>query len=91
MPSRTTRYDTLAAARGWNYRGNGGEGGPLRGQTSREGGSGAWDPERIFGENTFGMAEMQARMPKPAFRALMATIERGATLDPTSPTPSRSR
>jgi glutamine synthetase len=39
--------------------------------------------EEIFGENTFGLAEMRARLPKPIFKALIATIEQGTELDPT--------
>lgn len=35
------------------------------------------DIEKIFGENTFGFSEMKARLPKGAFKKLMATIERG--------------
>src|SRR5437868_307271 len=38
--------------------------------------------EEIFGSNTFGQAEMKARLPKPTYKALMETIERGASLDP---------
>ncbi|MQA89517.1 MAG: glutamine synthetase type III [Gemmatimonas sp.] len=41
------------------------------------------DVEKIFGENTFGLAEMRARLPKPVFKALVATIEQGMELDPT--------
>jgi glutamine synthetase len=39
--------------------------------------------EEIFGENTFGLREMQARLPKPTYRALQATIKQGTQLDPT--------
>jgi glutamine synthetase len=38
--------------------------------------------EKIFGENTFGLAEMKARLPKPVYRAIQATMETGSTLDP---------
>jgi glutamine synthetase len=38
--------------------------------------------EEIFGENTFGLAEMKARLPKGTYKALLATIESGAELDP---------
>jgi glutamine synthetase len=41
------------------------------------------DIERIFGENTFGLAEMKSRLPKPTYNAILATIEKGAELDPT--------
>ncbi len=40
------------------------------------------DIERIFGENMFWYREMQARLPKPIFKSLKATIEEGAPLDP---------
>ncbi|HSJ23315.1 MAG TPA: glutamine synthetase III [Longimicrobiales bacterium] len=40
------------------------------------------DIEKIFGENTFSMAEMQSRLPKATYRALQQTIEEGAELDP---------
>ncbi len=39
------------------------------------------DIEKIFGENTFSLAEMQARLPKQAFQALQSTIEGGTELD----------
>ena len=39
------------------------------------------DIERIFGENTFGLVEMKARLPKPTYRAILATIEKGVELD----------
>jgi glutamine synthetase len=38
--------------------------------------------EEIFGENTFGPKEMRARLPRPVYRAIQATIESGTTLDP---------
>jgi glutamine synthetase len=40
------------------------------------------DVERIFGEHTFGLSEMKARLPKEAYKSLIATIEKGETLDP---------
>ncbi len=39
------------------------------------------DVEKIFGENTFGHDAMRSRLPKTAYRSLMATIERGEPLD----------
>jgi glutamine synthetase len=36
----------------------------------------------IFGENVFGRSVMQKRLPKGVFRSVMATIEKGAPLDP---------
>ena len=38
--------------------------------------------EEIFGSNTFGLAQMKARLPKTTYHALLATIESGAELDP---------
>ncbi|MBO6574290.1 MAG: glutamine synthetase III [Rhodothermales bacterium] len=43
----------------------------------------AMDIERIFGENTFGLTEMQARLPKAVYKSILATIEKGAILDAT--------
>ncbi|HEX6006469.1 MAG TPA: glutamine synthetase III, partial [Burkholderiales bacterium] len=70
----TRRFDTLAAVKSWNPAGNaaGNNGNPRT----------PMDIEKIFGENTFGLAEMKARLPKPTYKALLATIESGAELDP---------
>jgi glutamine synthetase len=40
-------------------------------------------PGEIFGENVFTKTKMQARLPKPVFKSLMATIEHSKMLDPT--------
>lgn len=40
------------------------------------------DIEQIFGENTFGLAEMRARLPKPTYQAILSTIEQGTELKP---------
>jgi glutamine synthetase len=40
------------------------------------------DVEKIFGENTFGLEAMKTRLPKTAFKSLLATIEKGQLLDP---------
>ena len=40
-------------------------------------------PGEIFGQNVFGKSVMQARLPKPIFKSLMATIEHAKPLDPT--------
>jgi glutamine synthetase len=61
------RYDPLAAIKGWVPR-----------ATRPEG----MDIERIFGENTFGLMEMQSRLPKATYRALEQTIAQGVELDP---------
>ncbi len=39
------------------------------------------DVEKIFGQNTFGLAEMKARLPKVVYRRLVATIEGGEPID----------
>jgi glutamine synthetase len=41
------------------------------------------DLEAVFGANTFGLPEMKARLPKPAFKALLKTIEEHTPLEPT--------
>ncbi len=40
------------------------------------------DIEQIFGENTFGLDEMKARLPKSAYKSLLATIQKGEPLKP---------
>lgn len=83
MQSRTTRFDLLAAAT------NGftpprspslppspnvtGTSPPL---------PGTFDLTESFGQNTFGLAEMRARLSEKDFAVLVSTIERGAELDP---------
>jgi glutamine synthetase len=69
MAKTNARFDSLAAVTGWAPAG----GGPAP----------AMDIEAIFGENTFGLAEMRSRLPKQIYRALLSTVEHGATLDPT--------
>lgn len=39
-------------------------------------------PGAIFGSNVFTKAEMQLRLPKSVFKSVVATIEKGAKLDP---------
>jgi len=39
-------------------------------------------PGEIFGSNVFTKAEMQLRLPKSVFKSVVATIEKGARLDP---------
>jgi glutamine synthetase len=41
-------------------------------------------PGEVFGQNVFGRAAMQARLPKSVFRSLQATIDHGKPLDPTA-------
>lgn len=74
MPKTTARFDALAAAKGWD---------PLRHDSRRErrGQPPPMNIEEIFGENTFSLAEMRARLPRQIYRALLATIEQGTELD----------
>ncbi len=39
-------------------------------------------PGEIFGVNVFTLAEMRLRLPKSVYRSVVATIEKGAKLDP---------
>src|SRR4051794_25824346 len=73
MPKTTARFDALAAATGWSPAGH-------NGGAPRE--SAPFDIETNFGENTFGLAEMRARLPKQVYKALQRTINRGEPLDP---------
>ncbi len=43
---------------------------------------GPMDVEKIFGENTFGLEEMQIRLPKAVYQSLLSTIEHGSQVDP---------
>ncbi|MFZ0226382.1 MAG: glutamine synthetase III, partial [Mycobacterium sp.] len=38
-------------------------------------------PGQIFGSSVFTKAEMQARLPKTAYKSIVATIDKGAKLD----------
>src|ERR1700738_3417005 len=40
------------------------------------------EPGEIFGSNVFTKADMQARLPKSVYKSVVATIEKGAKLDP---------
>ena len=74
MAKGTPRFDVLEAATGWTPASTIAD---ANGNPRQPG----MDIEKIFGENTFGLAEMRARLPKPVFRALIATIEQGTQLD----------
>ncbi len=63
------RFDALAAVKDSRAR--------TDGKTSRV------RLDEIFGENVFSIGQMQARLPKAAFKALLKTFEDGAELDPT--------
>jgi glutamine synthetase len=39
-------------------------------------------PGEVFGENVFNKVVMQKRLPKSVYKSVIATIERGAVLDP---------
>jgi glutamine synthetase len=39
-------------------------------------------PGQVFGSNVFTKAEMQARLPKAVYKSIVATIDKGAELDP---------
>lgn len=39
-------------------------------------------PGEVFGSNVFTKAEMQTRLPKSVYKSVIATIEKGAKLDP---------
>ena len=39
------------------------------------------DLEKVFGQNVFGLREMQSSLPKPQFKALLSTIRDGTPLD----------
>ncbi len=68
MTRATPRFDTLAAARYTSQTPNG---------ERKE----RVDLESVFGENLFGLSEMRSRLPKPQYKALMATVESGSELD----------
>ncbi|HEX2218626.1 MAG TPA: glutamine synthetase III, partial [Gemmatimonadales bacterium] len=75
MPKPTARFDALAAARGWETNGRTETAAALEK-------SGPMNIEALFGQYTFGLAEMRSRLPKPVYRALCNTIEHGQPLDP---------
>ena len=67
MPTTGKNYNLLAAKK---YVGNG----------RRK--NAPMDVEQIFGENTFGLEAMKSRLPKMAYKSILATIEEGEPLDP---------
>src|SRR6185503_16293018 len=83
MPSSVRRFDALAAVKTWTTP-------PTEQQSQQQAQSKSTNKngkatslEDLFGQNTFGLAEMKARLPKQVFKALAATIEHGTELDPT--------
>ena len=75
MAKTTARFDSLAAAKGWSASESPDGKGSKKGHL-------AFDIEKIFGESTFGLTEMRARLPKPVYKALVSTVEQGTELDP---------
>src|ERR1041384_1479316 len=67
MTMLTKRFDTMAAAKGPTTNGK---------AATRT------NLEEVFGSNTFSLAEMQARLPKPVYKALMRTLDAGVELEP---------
>ena len=63
------RFDSVSAAKTWSRR-----------PESRSGDRDLLP--RIFGEDTFGIREMQARLPDNVFKQLVRTIDHGEELDP---------
>src|SRR5271168_3394337 len=47
------------------------------------------EPGEVFGSNVFTKAEMQARLPKAVYKSISATIDKGTSSIPRSPTRSR--
>jgi hypothetical protein len=69
MPKMLRRFDRLTAVKTWLPGSGNGNGGSSSGAPPA-----FMDVERIFGENTFGLAQMRSRLPKPIYQALLATI-----------------
>ncbi len=63
------RFDSVTAAKTWNRR-------KPTPSSDRD------LLSRIFGADTFGLREMQSRLPDKAFKQILRTIEHGDTLDP---------
>ncbi|WP_420130514.1 glutamine synthetase III [Longimicrobium sp.] len=74
MPRTSARFDTLAAAKSWD--------GDARNGSAGRPAAEPMDIETLFGQHTFGMAEMRARLPKQVYKALIRTVEHGDPLDP---------
>jgi glutamine synthetase len=72
MPKPNARFDTLAAAKGWEAEAR--NGAPAKTEPM--------DIEALFGANTFGLAEMRARLPKQVYKAIRNTVEHGQPIDP---------
>ena len=82
MPSSVRRFDSLAAVKTWTTPPTEQQSQQQRQSKDKTNGK-LTSIEDLFGQNTFGLAEMKARLPKQVFRALMSTIDHGTELDPT--------
>ena len=74
--SRTSRYDTLAAARPRTPQ----HADHASGHADRR--QRAQSIDEIFGADTFSLAEMRTRLPKATYKALVETVQNGTPLDP---------
>ena len=54
---------------------------PTLTRTRSNGHSAPYDVESLFGTNAFGLTEMKSRLPKAAYKRLLATIEDGEPFD----------
>jgi glutamine synthetase len=70
MSMTTPRFDAVTAATAWTPADGDGQGRKRARAAS------------FFGINTFGLSEMQARLPKEPYKRLLRTIESGNELDP---------
>ena len=70
MSMTTPRFDPVTAATAWSPADDDGQGRKRARAAS------------FFGINTFGLSEMQARLPKEPYKRLLTTIEAGNELDP---------
>ena len=73
MAGSVRRFDSLAAVKGWK---------PPKTEQQPQNNGKSENIEQIFGRNTFGLQEMKARLPKQAYKALVATIDHGTEIDP---------
>ena len=67
--STPKRFDSVSAAKTWSRR-------PESRSADRD------LLPRVFGQDTFGLKEMQARLPDAVFKQLLRTLQHGEELDP---------
>ncbi|MGH7471167.1 MAG: glutamine synthetase III [Longimicrobiales bacterium] len=77
MPGSVRRFDALAAVKTWQH-----PNAPTDKEQQQSANGKSQSLEEIFGVNTFGLSEMKSRLPKQAYKALVATIDHGTELDP---------